>query len=141
VPLEEFYLLPRDTPQRETVLAHDELITEVEIPRPYARRSHYLKVRDRASYEFALVSAAVVLELDRGVIRSARMALGGVGTVPWRLRTVESTLPGLKAQKQVYRDAAEAALVGAQPHAQNAFKVELAKATLVRALETAGAMA
>jgi xanthine dehydrogenase YagS FAD-binding subunit len=136
VALEEFYLLPRETPERETVLAHHELITEVEIPVRYARRSHYLKVRERASYEFALTSAAVALDLEHGVIRSARLALGGVGTVPWRLKTVERTLAGREATTAVFREAAEEALTGAKANPQNAFKIELAKATLVRALET-----
>jgi xanthine dehydrogenase YagS FAD-binding subunit len=142
IPFNEFHLLPGDTPQRETVLEHGELITQVDLPDlPLARRSHYLKVRDRASYEFALTSAAVALGFDRGKIRSARVALGGVATKPWRCREAEQALAGQPPTIDTFRTAAEAALVGAVPQRQNAFKVELAKRTLVRALTDLSARA
>jgi xanthine dehydrogenase YagS FAD-binding subunit len=137
VPLTAFYLPPGDTPQAEHVLAHGELITAVEVPLlPEGARSLYLKVRDRASYEFALASAAVALVVRDGVIREARVGLGGVATMPWRARGAEKVLRGAPPSAATFRAAAEAALVGATPHRQNAFKVELAKRTVVRALAT-----
>jgi xanthine dehydrogenase YagS FAD-binding subunit len=136
VPLIEFHLLPGDTPEEETVLRRGELITALEIPDlPFARRSTYLKVRDRASYEFALTSAAVAVEVKDGKIRAARVALGGVGTKPWRAHEAERVLEGSAPRESVYRQAAEAALAGARPGSQNKFKLELAKETIVRALE------
>ncbi|WP_320773746.1 xanthine dehydrogenase family protein subunit M [Streptomyces sp. CRN 30] len=138
VPLTRFYLPPDDTPHVENVLRHGELITSVEIPLlPATARSHYLKVRDRMSYEFALTSAAVALVHDGEVVREAFVALGGVGTVPWRCWGAEDALRGVRAGEDVFRAAAEAALEGARPLPGTAFKVELAKRTLVRALETA----
>ncbi|MFF0431728.1 FAD binding domain-containing protein [Streptomyces sp. NPDC004327] len=137
IPLTEFYLKPGDTPHVENVLRHGELITSVEIPLlPGGARSHYLKVRDRASYEFALASAGVALVIENGVIRQARVALGGVGTVPWRAREAEEVLRGARAASDVFRAAAQVALAGARPLPGTAFKVELAKRTLVRTLET-----
>ena len=131
----DFHLLPGDTPQREHDLRAGELITSIFVPdAAHAKRSSYLKVRDRASYEFALTSAAVGLDLDNGVIRSARVALGGVGTKPWRAFEAEKALTGQRATESVFRAAAEAELHNAKPHEHNAFKVELAKRTLVRAL-------
>ncbi|MFD0312915.1 FAD binding domain-containing protein [Streptomyces flavalbus] len=143
VPLTGFHLPPGDTPHVENVLRHGELITAVEIPLlPEGTRSHYLKVRDRVSYEFALTSAGVALLVDDGVIREARTALGGVGTVPWRCRGAEDVLRGAPPTADTFRAAAEAALEGARPLPGTAFKVELARRTLVRALETvAGASA
>jgi xanthine dehydrogenase YagS FAD-binding subunit len=136
VPLLDFHLLPGETPERETVLQHGELVTAVEIPDlPFARRSTYLKVRDRASYEFALTSAAVAVEVKDGKIRAARVALGGVGTKPWRAHEAERVLVGSAPRESVYRQAAEAALADAKPREQNKFKIELAKETIVRALE------
>jgi len=138
----EFHLLPRDRPERVTILEHGELITHVDLPDlPLARRSHYLKVRDRASYEFALASAAVALDLDGGTIRAARVALGGVATKPWRCPEAEEVLAGQPPTIGSFRAAAEAALAGAVPRRHNAFKVELAKRTLVRALTTVAARA
>ncbi|GAB2841044.1 xanthine dehydrogenase family protein subunit M [Actinocorallia aurea] len=138
VPLTEFYLPPGDTPNVENVLRRGELIIAVEVPLlPENTRSHYLKVRDRASYEFALTSAGVALDLDGGVITRARVALGGVGTVPWRAWNAEDVLVGMRAGGEAFHAAAEAALEGARPLPGTAFKVELAKHTLVRALETA----
>jgi len=136
IPLVDFHLLPRDTPQIEHALHHDEVITSIFVPAAaHAERSHYLKVRDRASYEFALTSAAVGLDLDGSTIRSARVALGGVGTKPWRSSEAESVLTGKSASDSTFRQAAEAALAGATPQRQNGFKVELAKRTIVRALQ------
>jgi xanthine dehydrogenase YagS FAD-binding subunit len=138
VPLNEFYLLPGDTPDLETVLAPGELITHVTLP-PLApgTRSLYLKRRDRASYEFALASAAVVVQMDGDQMKRIRIALGGVGTKPWRSLEAEHALEGQSATDTAFRAAADAALKGAQPRGDNAFKVELAKRTLVRALKTA----
>jgi xanthine dehydrogenase YagS FAD-binding subunit len=137
VPLPEFHLPPGDTPHVENVLRHGELITAVEIPLlPAAAGSHYIKVRDRVSYEFALTSAGVALVVEDGVVQEARVALGGVGTVPWRCWDAEDVLRGSRADTEVFASAAEAALHGARPLPGTAFKVELAKRTLVRALET-----
>ena len=142
IPFADFYLVPGDTPERETVLAHGELIVGVDLPAlPMAAKSHYLKVRDRASYAFALVSVAAALEVAGGKIRSARVALGGVATKPWRAIEAEKVLVGQPVGPDVYKLAAEAAMAGAKPAAHNAFKIELAKRTLVRALETVAAMA
>jgi xanthine dehydrogenase YagS FAD-binding subunit len=142
IPFNEFHLLPGDTPERETVLEHGELITHVDLPDlPLARRSHYLKVRDRASYEFALTSAAVALDLDGGRIRTARVALGGVATKPWRCPEAEQVLEEQPATIDRFRAAAEAALAGAKAQRFNGFKIELAKRTLVRALTTVAARA
>ncbi|MFF4836629.1 FAD binding domain-containing protein [Streptomyces sp. NPDC001315] len=142
IPLTQFYLPPGDTPHIENVLRHGELITAVEIPLlPQGARSHYIKVRDRVSYEFALTSAGVSLVIEDGLIQEARVALGGVGTIPWRARDAEDLLEGARAEADVFRTAAEAALEGARPLPGTAFKVELAKRTLVRTLETvAGAL-
>jgi xanthine dehydrogenase YagS FAD-binding subunit len=135
IPLTDFYLTPGETPNREHVLAHGELITAVEVPfLPQGARSSYLKVRDRASYEFALTSAAVVLQVKNGMIRDGRIGLGGVATIPWRARSGEGILRGAPASTETFRAAAEAALAGATPSRDNAFKVELARRTIVRAL-------
>jgi xanthine dehydrogenase YagS FAD-binding subunit len=135
IPLLELHLLPGNTPERETVLEHGELITHVDLPHlPFARRSHYLKVRDRASYEFALASAAVTLDIDDDRIRGAAVALGGVATKPWRCPDAERVLVGQRPTADVFRAAADAALTGAVPRTLNGFKIELAKRTLVRAL-------
>jgi CO/xanthine dehydrogenase FAD-binding subunit len=137
VPLAEFYLLPGDTPGVENTLGRGELITSVEVPLlPEGARSGYLKVRDRASYEFALASAAVALVISDGVIREARVALGGLATVPWRSRAAEDVLRGAAAVPETFAAAAEAALSGASPRPGNAFKVQLGRRTVVRALAT-----
>ncbi len=136
IAFEEFHLLPGETPDRETSLEHGELITHVYLPDlPMAKRSHYLKVRDRASYEFALASAAVSLELNGETITQARVGLGGIATKPWRSQEAEAALRGSKANRETFRAAADAALANAQPRKHNAFKVELAKRTLILALE------
>ncbi|MGW4733676.1 FAD binding domain-containing protein [Streptomyces shenzhenensis] len=137
VPLTEFYLTADESPQRENVLEHAELITAVEIPLPSAAaRSGYLKVRDRASYEFALASAAVLLVLEDGMIRQARVGLGGVGTKPWRAYESEHVLTGASATTATFREAADAALGDAWTVPGTAFKVPLARRTLVRELQT-----
>jgi xanthine dehydrogenase YagS FAD-binding subunit len=141
IPFGDFHLLPGQTPHMEHNLKQDELITHIEIPAlSFATRSHYLKVRDRASYEFALTSAAVALDIQGGTIKGARIALGGVGTRPWRSVEAERALIGAPANPQMFRAAAEAALAAAKPYKDNAFKIELAKRTLVRALTTVEGM-
>ena len=134
----DFHLLPGSTPDRETVLAPGDLITHVTLPPPApGSRSFYLKLRDRASYEFALASAAVVISVERGRVARARIALGGVGTKPWRSTEAEALLAGEPAGELAFRRAADAALRGARPQSQNGFKVELARRCLVHALEQA----
>jgi xanthine dehydrogenase YagS FAD-binding subunit len=138
IPFDEFHHAPGDTPHVENALQHGELITHVVLPHlPAARRSHYLKVRDRASYEFALASAAVVLELDGGMIRAARLGLGGIATTPWRAIEAERFLSGRTATDDTFRAAATIAMAGAVSRAHNRFKVELAQHTIARALITA----
>ena len=136
VALDEFYHVPGTTPHIENVLAPGEVITYVTLP-PLASgtRSYYLKLRDRASYEFALASAAVVVEVSGGHMRHARVALGGVGTKPWRSREAEHALEGKAANESTFKAAAEAALRGARPLHNNAFKVELSKRCIARALQ------
>lgn len=137
VPISEFYLLPGNTPHLENVLKPGDLITYVTLPASAAgARSHYLKLRDRASYEFALASAAVVIQAEGGRIRKARIALGGIGTRPWRSSEAEHALEGKAAHEATFRVAADAALRDAKPQRDNAFKVELAKRCLIRALAT-----
>ena len=131
----DFHTLPGEHPEIESVLQPGELVTHVTLPAlPFAKRSHYLKVRDRASFAFALASAAVALDVQNGAIRDARVALGGIATKPWRSREAEHALIGQRAEPAVYRKATDAALAGAKTQATNAFKIELAKRTLVRAL-------
>jgi xanthine dehydrogenase YagS FAD-binding subunit len=138
IPFGEFHRAPGDTPDIETTLEHGELITHVVVPdHPIARRSHYLKVRDRASYEFALASAAVALDLDGRRIRSARIGVGGVATKPWRAVEAEHVLAGQEATEAVFQRAADAALAGAIGREHNRFKIVLAKRTIVRALSVA----
>jgi xanthine dehydrogenase YagS FAD-binding subunit len=135
IPLTQLHLRPGDTPDVETVLVHGELITAIDVPLPpRGARSGYLKVRDRTSYEFALASAAVVLVMDDRVIVDARVGLGGVATVPRRAVAAEQLLYGAAPTTANFRIAAEAALEGAVPRRDNAFKIELAKRTLVREL-------
>ena len=136
VSIGEFHLLPGNTPHRETVLEPGDLITHVTLPPPApGNRSLYLKLRDRASYEFALASAAVVITNANGKITRARVALGGVGTKPWRSIEAETELTGQPPAETVFRKAAEAAMREAKPQSQNGFKVELAKRCLVHALK------
>jgi len=136
VSIGDFHLFPGNTPNRETVLEPGDLITHVTLPPPSpGNRSLYLKLRDRASFEFALASAAVVITADGGKITRARVALGGVGTKPWRSPEAEAELTGQSATQAVFQKAAEAALQHAKPQSQNGFKVELAKRCLVHALK------
>jgi xanthine dehydrogenase YagS FAD-binding subunit len=140
IKLEELHLLPGDTPEKETVLQQGDLITAVEIPPlAFARRSLYRKVRDRASFEFALAAAAVALDVEGGTIRQARVALGGVGTKPWRSHEAEAVLNGAPPNDAAFEKAATAALAAAKPLHQNGFKIILAQRTLIRALRTLGA--
>jgi len=135
IALAELHRLPGDHPERENTLEPGELITAVEVPPlSFASRSLYLKVRDRASFAFALASAAVALDVGGGMVRDARIALGGVGTKPWRAPEAEDVLRGRPATVDSYRAAADAALAGAMPRVHNGFKIELARRTLVRAL-------
>ncbi len=136
VPLTELHLLPGDHPEIETILEPGELITAVELPAlPLAASSTYRKVRDRASYAFALVSVAAALDLDGDTIREARVALGGVATKPWRAWTAEKALVGSSTTSESFRSAAEAELAPAMPLADNTFKIELAIRTVVAVLE------
>ncbi|HEY9677052.1 MAG TPA: xanthine dehydrogenase family protein subunit M [Drouetiella sp.] len=140
VPIGEFHLLPGSTPQTETVLEPGEIITAIEIKKSdAARKSCYLKVRDRASFSFAITSAAIAYKTELGVITEARIGLGGVATKPWRATEAEEFLKGKSATKDNFRAAAEKALANAQPRKHNKYKVELAKRTMVRALEQLGA--
>src|SRR5918998_341548 len=139
IPIDDFHRLPDDTPERDTNLEHGELIEAIELPRSnFAKNSYYLKVRDRASYAFALVAVAAALELDRGNIRQARVVLGGVAHKPWRSVEAERELAGRPASEESFRQAAEAALKDAKPLAHNGYKVELGKRAVVRALMRAG---
>ena len=140
VPLADFHRLPDATPHVETVLEPGEVIAAILVPAsPAARRSHYLKVRDRASFEFALVSAAVAFDMDGDRIRQARIALGGVGTKPWRVPQVEVALAGASLDPAGLRSAAALAAQGARGRGHNDFKIELMQRAIVRAIETAGA--
>src|SRR5262245_18544797 len=138
VAFNDFHLLPGTTPHRETVLEPGDLITHVSLPPPIvSSKQVYLKLRDRASYEFALVSAAVVLTIASGTITYARIALGGVGTRPWRSTEADGALTGKPANDSTFREAADAALRTATPQSENAFKIELAKRCLIQALRMA----
>lgn len=135
IPITELYRLPDDEPQRDTVLEHGELITAVDLPAlPMAARSAYRKVRDRASYAFALVSVAAAVDVADGTIREARIALGGVAHRPWRARRAEDALRGAPVTEEAFRRAADAELAEARPLRDNAFKVPMARNTLVSVL-------
>jgi xanthine dehydrogenase YagS FAD-binding subunit len=142
VPLETLHRLPENTPERESVLEPGEMIVAVRLPAEAARfaaHARYLKVRDRTSYAFAVVSAAAALRLDGHIIAEARVALGGVAPKPWRVRTAEKALVGMRAGASSFRRAAELALADAKPSGDNAFKIELARRIIVRALALATA--
>ncbi|KXF75789.1 FAD-binding molybdopterin dehydrogenase [Paramesorhizobium deserti] len=140
--VEDLFRLPGDTPHLEHTLTPGELILDIRVPGgPYGRRARYLKVRDRASYEFALVSAAVALDVEEGLIRSSRIAVGGVGTKPWRLRACETALAGKPADRSSFEAAARLATEGVRPLSHNHYKAELLPRTIVRALEMAGDVA
>jgi xanthine dehydrogenase YagS FAD-binding subunit len=142
IPVGEFHRLPGDTPQRDNNLGHGELIVAIDLPPSnFAKNSYYLKVRDRASYAFALVAVAVALELEGGTIRQARVVLGSVAHKPWRSPEAEAALSGRPASEGNFQQAAEAALKDARPLAHNAYKVELGKRALVRALMRASRLA
>ncbi len=142
VPLEHFHRLPGNTPHLDTVIAPGELITSVDLPAlPAAARSRYVKVRDRASFAFALVSVAAVVELDGDLVRDVRLALGGVAHKPWRAREAEEALRGGSMSPEAMRRAAQLALAGAQDYGHNGFKIDLAQRAIVRALRVAGGVA
>jgi xanthine dehydrogenase YagS FAD-binding subunit len=138
IPMDGFHRLPGDTPQRDTNLDANEIVTAVELPaRGFARNYTYLKIRDRLSYAFALVSVAVGLDMDGDTIRQARFALGGVAHKPWRDQSAEAVLAGQVAGPDIFGRAADLALRGARGFEHNAFKIELARRTIVRALTQA----
>jgi xanthine dehydrogenase YagS FAD-binding subunit len=140
IPFGEFHRLPGDTPQLDTNLAADEIITAVDLPaRGFARHHAYLKVRDRTSYAFALVSVAAALEMNQGTITEARLALGGVAHKPWRDRDAEALLHGRSATPDNFRRVADALLRAAQGFGHNNFKIELARRAIGRALSQAAA--
>jgi xanthine dehydrogenase YagS FAD-binding subunit len=142
IPFERFHLLPGATPQRETVLERGDLITAVELlTSAHARGSYYLKVRDRASYEFALVSVAAALDVAGGRVRSARVALGGVSPKPWRSHDAEAALVGRPASASTFAEAARAATRGMRGYGQNDFKLALTRRAVARALAHAGGAA
>jgi xanthine dehydrogenase YagS FAD-binding subunit len=142
VPVADFHRLPGEQPQVDTDIAPGELVLAVDLPAtPFAARSHYLKVRDRASYAFALVSVAVALDLADGVVRDLRLVLGGVAHKPWRAQDAEHELRGRALDDALLVRAADAALAGARPLRHNAFKIELARRAIVRALRVAGGIA
>jgi xanthine dehydrogenase YagS FAD-binding subunit len=142
IPIGDFHRLPGNMPQMDTNLQPDELIMSIDLPRsPFANSSHYLKVRDRASYEFALVSVAAALDHDGKIIRSARIALGGVAHKPWRSQRAENGLAGHAPTAENFERAAEEAVRDAKAQRHNAFKIELAKRSIVRALRMAGGVA
>jgi xanthine dehydrogenase YagS FAD-binding subunit len=139
IPISDFYLLPEDHPERETALEPGELIVAVDLPPlPLAARSHYIKVRDRTSYAFALVSVAVALDVQEGNVQDVRIALGGVATKPWRAYEAEQMLRGQPAHTDSYQAAAARALEGAVPQRYNAFKIDLARRVIVYALSIVG---
>ena len=136
VPVTEFYVPAGERPEVENVLGHGELITAVDIPLlPLGARSGYIKVRDRASYEFALVSVAAALVIDQGIVVDAKLALGGVGTIPWRARAAETVLLGAHPEPRVFAAAASAAISDRFTVEGTAFKVPLAERTIIRMLE------
>jgi xanthine dehydrogenase YagS FAD-binding subunit len=138
VPIADFFLLPEGHPKQENVLLPGDLVTHVSLPAlPVGTTSLYLKLRDRASYEFALASSAVIVTVRDGKFEDVRIALGGVGTMPWRAHTAETLLKGNKVDSNQFRPAAEAVLKDAKPQSMNGFKVELAKRCLVHALNLA----
>jgi len=142
IPVNDFHRLPGDTPEKDNNLQHGELIVAIDLPKSnFAKNSYYLKVRDRASYAFALVAVAAALELDGGTIRQARVVLGSVAHKPWRSREAEAALAGKPASEESFQRAAEAALADAKPLAHNTYKVELGKRAVVRALLRASRLA
>ena len=142
IPFAAFHRLPGDTPQRDNTLERGELITAVELPKNnFQRHVHYLKIRDRASYAFALVSVAVALDIQNGIIRDARLAMGGVAHKPWRLTEAEKLLKGKPVSEGLFRQVAQKAMQGAKGYGHNNFKLKLAPASIIEALKTAAAKA
>ena len=140
--LDDFYLVPGDTPEMENQLRPGEIIAEIHVPQlAWANKSTYLKIRDRASYEFALTSAAVALDVNGDQIRDARIAVGGVGTKPWNLPKVREALIGNPLNQETFEKAARLAIEGANPSKQNAYKVELIQRTIIRTLMNLGGVA
>jgi xanthine dehydrogenase YagS FAD-binding subunit len=136
IPLTEFHRLPGDEPERDTVLEHGDLVVAVDLPpMPFATTSAYRKVRDRASYAFALVSVAAALDVADGTVRDVRIALGGVAHKPWRATRAEQALRGAPATEDSFRAAAEAELAGAVPQGENEFKIRMARNTIVAVLQ------
>jgi len=141
IPFTEFHRLPGDHPEMDNHLAKDELITGVEIPdNNFAKNSYYLKVRDRQSYAFALVSVAAALDIDNGTIKQARLAMGGVAHKPWRLIDAEKALIGKSVSEESFKQAAEIAMQGAKAYEYNSFKLKLAPATITEALKHASGL-
>ncbi len=137
IPITDFYIAYGDDPAKENVLESGEIITAVDLPAtPWFQNSHYVKARDRASYEFALASAAVALNLENGAVKDCRIALGGVATKPWRALAAERALQGKLPSEDSFRAAAEAELSAAVPQRQNGFKIELCKRVVVHSLQT-----
>lgn len=141
IPFADFHRLPGDHPEKDNTLEKGELITAVTIPdSPYTKNVHYLKVRDRSSYAFALVSVAAALELDGKTIKSARLAMGGVAHKPWRLLEAEKSLVGQSVSEAAFQKAAEVAMTGAKGYEYNAFKLKLAPNSIVEALKIAAGL-
>jgi xanthine dehydrogenase YagS FAD-binding subunit len=139
IPIGDFHTLPGDTPQRDTTLRPGELILGIDLPPPvFADHAHYLKVRDRASYAFALVSVAAALQIDNDVVRQARIALGGVAHKPWRAAEAEAMLVGKRLDDALLMQCAATALAGARAYEHNGFKISLAQRAIMRAVRTAG---
>lgn len=142
IPINDFHRLPGDAPERDNNLQHGELIVAIDLAKsPFAKNYYYLKVRDRASYAFALVAVAAALEMNGGTIRQARVVMGSVAHKPWRSQEAEAALSGKPASEQTFRQAAELALKDAKPLAHNAYKVELGKRAIVRSLMRASRLA
>lgn len=138
IPFQSFHRLPGDAPQKDNTLERDELITAVEIPdNPYQKNVHYIKVRDRSSYAFALVSVAAAVDLQGDIIRNVRLGMGGVAHKPWRLTEAENFLKGKTASEATFQQAADLVMKGAKGYGHNNFKLKLAPNTLVEALKTA----
>jgi xanthine dehydrogenase YagS FAD-binding subunit len=140
IALEALHRLPGDTPERESALEPGDLIVAVRLPgqaRRFSAHARYLKVRERTSYAFAVVSAAAALRIEQGTIREARVALGGVAAKPWRARSAEQILANSRPDQKAFREAAKAALADAKPSGENQFKIELARGIIVRALTLA----
>jgi xanthine dehydrogenase YagS FAD-binding subunit len=142
IPITEFHRLPGDSPERDNNLQHGELIVAIELPKSnFAKNSYYLKVRDRASYAFALVAVAAAVEMQNGMVRQARVVLGSVAHKPWRSTEAEAVLSNKRASEDIFRKAAEAALKDAKPLEHNGYKVELSKRAIIRALMRASKLA